>query len=58
MHSGPAINRDGDWFGSTVNIASRVADAAKPGEVLLTDATRSALGEADGFGLEPGAGAT
>jgi adenylate cyclase len=52
MHSGPAIRRDGDWFGSTVNIASRVADAAKPGEVLLTDATRFALGEADGFRLE------
>ena len=50
MHSGPAIHRDGDWFGSTVNVASRVADAAKPGEVLLTDATRSELG--DGFKVE------
>jgi adenylate cyclase len=52
MHSGPAIHRDDDWFGSTVNVASRVADAAKPGEVLLTEATRSALGEVDGFELE------
>jgi adenylate cyclase len=50
MHSGPAIHRDGDWFGSTVNVASRVADSAKPGEVLLTDATRSELG--DGFKVE------
>ena len=50
VHSGPAIHRDGDWFGSTVNVASRVANAAKPGEVLLTDATRSQLG--DGFELE------
>jgi adenylate cyclase len=50
VHSGPAIHRDGDWFGSTVNVASRVANAAKPGEVLLTDATRSELG--DGFELE------
>ena len=22
VHSGPAIHRDGDWFGSTVNVAS------------------------------------
>jgi adenylate cyclase len=45
VHSGPAIHRDGDWFGSTVNVASRVVSAAKPGEVLLTDATRSELGD-------------
>lgn len=50
VHSGPAIHRDSDWFGSTVNVASRVTNAAKPGEVLLTDATRSELG--DGFELE------
>jgi class 3 adenylate cyclase len=43
IHTGPAIHRNHDWFGSTVNVASRVTDAAKPGEVLLTDATRSAL---------------
>jgi adenylate cyclase len=52
MHSGPAVKRDGDWFGSTANLASRVADAAKPGEVLLTDETRRQLGEGDGFELE------
>jgi adenylate cyclase len=54
MHSGPAINRDGDWFGATVNLASRVADAAKPGEVLVTDETRRQLGDdgGDGFDLE------
>jgi adenylate cyclase len=52
MHSGPAIQRDGDWFGSTVNLASRVADAAQPGEVLLTDETRRQIGDGDGFELE------
>jgi class 3 adenylate cyclase/YHS domain-containing protein len=52
MHSGPAIKRDGDWFGATVNLASRVADAAQPGEVLLTDETRRRLGETNGFELE------
>jgi adenylate cyclase len=48
MHTGVAVRRDGDWFGSTVNLASRVVDAARPGEVLLTDATREQLGALDG----------
>lgn len=39
MHTGPAVRRHGDWFGATVNIASRVADLADADEVLLTDAT-------------------
>jgi adenylate cyclase len=52
MHSGPAIRRDGDWFGSAVNLASRVADAAQPGEVLLTDETRKQLHMSDGFDLD------
>jgi class 3 adenylate cyclase len=30
MHSGPAVKRDGDWFGATINLASRVADAGPP----------------------------
>lgn len=42
MHTGPAVERDGDWFGSTVNLAARVAARALGGEVLLTEATRQA----------------
>jgi adenylate cyclase len=37
---GPAVRRGGDWWGSTVNTASRVADAALPGELLLTERAR------------------
>lgn len=44
MHSGPAVSREGDWFGATVNLASRVADAAKPGEVLITDKPAAGCG--------------
>jgi class 3 adenylate cyclase len=43
VHTGTAVRRDGDWFGSAVNLASRVADLARAGEVLLTDATRQTL---------------
>jgi adenylate cyclase len=42
MHTGPAVERDGDWFGSTVNVAARVCAAAAGGEVLLTAETRRA----------------
>jgi len=52
MHSGPAIHRNGDWFGATVNLASRVTDAARPGEVLLTEQTQRRLQRGDGFELE------
>jgi adenylate cyclase len=34
---GPATNRAGDWFGSTVNLASRTTDAARPGRILATE---------------------
>ncbi len=45
MHTGPAVERDGDWFGTTVNVAARVSALAGGGDVLLTDATRTATGE-------------
>ncbi len=32
---GPAVSRAGDWFGSPVNLASRVTSAARPGSVLV-----------------------
>lgn len=36
LHTGPVIFQQGDYFGRTVNIAARVADYARPGEVLVT----------------------
>lgn len=46
IHTGTAVRRGDDWFGSAVNVASRVADAAAAGEVLCTEATREAVGQA------------
>ena len=43
MHTGPAVARGDDWYGTTVNVAARVADAARGGEVLLSGATRDAI---------------
>ncbi len=51
MHTGPAIERGGDWFGGTVNVAARVAALAASGEVLLTEATATAAGELPGVEL-------
>lgn len=36
LHAGPAVERDGDFFGNTVNLASRVAGCAQSGEILCT----------------------
>lgn len=45
-HTGPAVHRDGDWFGAAVNLAARVAGVAQRGEVLMTEVTHSAAGGA------------
>jgi adenylate cyclase len=46
---GEAVSRAGDWFGSPVNLASRVTGAARPGTVLASQSAREAIGDADGF---------
>jgi YHS domain-containing protein len=52
MHHGPAIERGGDWFGATVNLAARVAAIAGGSEVLLTGAVRDGAGELEGVEFE------
>ena len=46
VHSGSAVQREGDWYGATVNIAARVADAAGAGEILLSLTTRERIARA------------
>ena len=36
IHAGPVVFQDGDYFARTVNLASRIADYARPGEVLVS----------------------
>lgn len=43
VHTGTAVQRGDDWYGAAVNVASRLVDAAAPGEVLLSEATRRRL---------------
>ena len=35
LNHGPAVERDGDYFGSTVNIAARIASQAGPDQVFV-----------------------
>ena len=49
LATGMAVSRAGDWFGSSVNLASRVTGASRPGAVLVSESTREAIGEADQF---------
>lgn len=48
MHHGPAIERDGDYFGSAVNLAARVSGEASGGEVLLTGTTAALVPDLEG----------
>ena len=50
IDAGPVIQRDMDVFGHTVNVASRLADRAAPGEVLTSQAVKDLVD--DGFGFE------
>jgi adenylate cyclase len=38
LHAGPVIFQEGDYYGQTVNVASRIAEYARPGEVLVSEA--------------------
>jgi adenylate cyclase len=44
--SGPAGIRSGDYYGHSVNLASRVTGIARPGSVLCTEAVRDAATDA------------
>ena len=49
MASGWAVSRARDWFGSPVNVASRVTDVAEPGTILLEGEARAAIGDAASY---------
>jgi len=40
---GSAVSRAGDWFGSPVNLASRVTSAARPGAVLVAESAHAMI---------------
>ena len=53
LHHGPAVEREGDYFGAAVNLAARVSGEASGGEVLLTGQTAALAPELEGVLYEP-----
>ena len=49
LATGMAVSREGDWFGSSVNLAARVTGAARPGSVLVAESARDAIGDDERF---------
>lgn len=52
VHFGGAVFRDGDYFGSQVNLTHRVVNRALGGEVLVTEPVARALGEHEDLELD------
>jgi class 3 adenylate cyclase len=50
IHAGPVVFQEGDYFGRTVNIAARISEYARPGEVLVSQEVVDAA-DLDGVGL-------
>jgi predicted ATPase/class 3 adenylate cyclase len=45
LHTGEAEQRDGDYYGPSVNRAARIMDAGHPGQILLSRATRDLVSD-------------
>jgi class 3 adenylate cyclase len=52
IETGPVLARDGDFFGTVVNVSARIADYARPGEVLVTRAVVDAWGGGGGVAFD------
>ena len=53
IHCGAAVYRDGDYFGSQVNLAHRVVNRALAGEVLVTDRVTEAIAANQALTFQP-----
>ena len=53
IHSANAVYRDGDYFGTHVNLAHRVVSRAQAGEVLVTDRVAAAIENHQRLEFEP-----
>ena len=46
LHAGPVVFQEGDYYGQTVNVAARIGEYARPGEVLVSREVVEAAGAA------------
>ena len=52
LHHGPAVERNGDYFGAAVNLAARVSSAAGGGEVFVSGSTAALVPDLEGVVYE------
>jgi class 3 adenylate cyclase/transcriptional regulator with XRE-family HTH domain len=52
LHTGPVVFQGGDYFGRTVNVAARIMEQAKPGQLLVSGDIADRV-SSDGVGFEP-----
>jgi len=45
FHYGPVLDRDGDVFGDSVNLAARLVGVAKPGQIITSGRTLATVGQ-------------
>ncbi|HWP32322.1 MAG TPA: adenylate cyclase regulatory domain-containing protein [Solirubrobacterales bacterium] len=53
IHCASAVYRDGDYFGTHVNLTHRVVDRAQAGEVLVTDRVIETIEDRENLAFEP-----
>jgi adenylate cyclase len=53
IHYANAVYRDGDYFGTHVNLAHRVVSSAQAGEVMVTDRVTEAIEGREDLAFEP-----
>lgn len=51
IHTGDVIRSRGDFFGNVVNKAARIASAANPGQILVSEVTRVMVESSSDFGF-------
>ena len=54
VHTGRAVMRGGDWYGSSVNVAARLAREADANEALISWTTRGAIRDDPGWSHKTG----
>ncbi|HYZ99765.1 MAG TPA: DUF1707 domain-containing protein [Acidimicrobiales bacterium] len=54
LHTGETVEADGDVFGQNVIVAVRIADAAQPGDILVSGLTRDLTAAAGDLRFDPG----
>jgi class 3 adenylate cyclase len=53
MHTGEAIEEEGDLFGKTVSLAARIANQANGGEILVSSLVREIVESSGGLAFGP-----